>query len=221
MLLSFLISLSHSFRKMAPTARKEKNPKANTKTKKLQAKKETNETTSKKKMTEVMPVLSISVHGGEPTSAIDTTKNTALLEDVLKANGENHLFSKIMELAEHVEDDPPVIFGWQNVEIFVQAIQVAQAQAVAPGGLPMPANPLNLPAAVKVQNFKEAVLEYAQAPGALDRLDTTCLPCSQEQFGQVTFMLQRLDIEPWIQRIIAVGVPNSLPITCHGLSQIL
>lgn len=158
------------------------------------------------------PVASGSLRGEVVSSAINATKNTALLEDVLKANGEEHLFSKIMELAVHVEEYPPVIFGWQNVEIFVQAIHVAQAQAVAPGGWPMPADPLNLPAAVNVQNFKEAVLEYARAPGALDRLDTTCLSCSQEQFGQVTFMLQRLDIEPWIQRIIAVGVPNSLPI---------
>ncbi|KAE8883939.1 hypothetical protein PF006_g6508 [Phytophthora fragariae] len=145
-------------------------------------------------------------------SAIDTANNTALLEDVLKANGEEHLYDKIMQLSAHVEDEPPVIFGWQNVEVFVQAIQAAQAQAVAPGGLPLPANPLVLPGAVNVQNFKEAVLQYVRAQGAAAPLDTTCLPCSQEQFGLVAFTLHVLEVEPWIQRIIAVGVPNSLPI---------
>ncbi|KAE8966219.1 hypothetical protein PR001_g28162 [Phytophthora rubi] len=159
-------------------------------------------------MTEVEPIYSaLAVRDEEVDSAIDAAKNTALLEDVLKANGEEHLYDKIVELSAHVEDEPSVIFCWQNVEVFVQAIQAAQAQAVAPGGLPLPANPLALPGAVNVQNFKEAVLEYARAQGAAARLDTTCLPCSQGQFGQVAFMLQRLELDPWVQRIIAVGVP--------------
>ncbi|KAE9300628.1 hypothetical protein PR003_g22713 [Phytophthora rubi] len=166
-------------------------------------------------MTEVEPIYSaLAVRDEEVDSAIDAAKNTALLEDVLKANGEEHLYDKIVELSAHVEDEPSVIFCWQNVEVFVQAIQAAQAQAVAPGGLPLPANPLALPGAVNVQNFKEAVLEYGRAEGAAARLDTTCLPCSQAQFGQVMFTLHELEVEPWIQRIIAVGVPNSLPIAC-------
>ena len=160
------------------------------------------------KMTDVMPVLSSSMRGGDVSSVIDAT----LLEDVLKRNGEEHLYDEIMKLADHVEDDPPVIFGWQNVEVFVQAIQAAQAQAAAPGGLPLPANPLALPAAVNVQNFKEAVLEYVRVQGAPAPLGTTCLPCSLGQCGEVAFTLSRLDFEPWIQRIIAVGVPNLLPI---------
>ncbi|KAE8983536.1 hypothetical protein PR003_g23945 [Phytophthora rubi] len=67
------------------------------------------ETTSKKKntkMTDVAPVVPASVRGEEVHSAIDATSNTVLLEDVLKANGEEHLFSKIMELIVHEEDDP-------------------------------------------------------------------------------------------------------------------
>ena len=39
-----------------------------------------------------------------------------------------------MELSVHVEDDQPVIFSWQNVDVFVQAIQAAQAQAAAGAG---------------------------------------------------------------------------------------
>jgi hypothetical protein len=158
-------------------------------------------------MDEVAPAC-----GEEANSAIDT----ALLEDVLKANGEEHLHDAIMELSVDVEDEPPVIFGWKNVEAFVQAILAAQAQAAAPGGLPLPADPFGLPAAVNVQNFKEAVLEYARTrtPGAPPRLNITCLRCSLAQFGQVAAVLARLAFDPWIQQIVAVGGPTSLPIAC-------
>ncbi|KAI2503273.1 hypothetical protein MHU86_11210 [Fragilaria crotonensis] len=126
----------------------------------------------------VMPVVSTSVHGEEVSIAINA--NATLLKDVLKRNGEEHLFDEIMELALHVEDDPPVIFGWENVNAFVQAIQAAQAQAAAPGGLPLPPDPLGLPASgVTRENFKEAVMEYARVPEAEARLATTCLPCTQ------------------------------------------
>ncbi|OWY99986.1 hypothetical protein PHMEG_00028920 [Phytophthora megakarya] len=56
------------------------------------------------------------------------------------------------------------------------------------------------------------LLKYARIPEAPARLDTTCLPCSLAQFGHVIHRLGRLDVDPWIQRIIAVGVPNTLPI---------
>jgi hypothetical protein len=187
---------------MAPTTRnalKEK-PKAT-------ISKKSNTKTSKK-VTEGMPV-SASVRG-EVSSTTDATGT--LLEDVLKRNGEEHLLDKIMELAKWVEDDPPVIFGWESVDVFVQAIQAAQAQAAAPGGLPLPACPLALPAAVNVKNFKADVLEYARVPGVPARLGSTCLACTQAQFGNVASMLTRLDLNPWIRCIIAVGVPNSLPI---------
>ncbi len=85
---------------------------------------------------------STSVCDEEVSSAIDA--DATQLDDVLKGNGEEHLFDKIMELSIHAEDDPPMIFGWKNVEVFVQAIQLAQAQAAAPGGLPLPPCPLCL-----------------------------------------------------------------------------
>ena len=156
-------------------------------------------------MTDVVRIL-----GEEVSSNIDAI----LLEDVLKRNGEEHLYDEIRTLSDGAEDDPPVIFDWENVEVFVQAIQAAQGQAAAPGGLPLPDDPLGLPATVNVKNFKEAVLEYAQYQGAPAPLGTTCLPCSLAQFGRVMCRLGRLDFEPWIQRIIAIGVPNSLPIAC-------
>ncbi|GMF32768.1 unnamed protein product [Phytophthora fragariaefolia] len=121
-------------------------------------------------------------------------------------NGEEHLYDKIMELSVHAEYNPPFTFGWR--------FQTARAQAGAPGGAPLPADPIGLPAALTVQNFKEAVLDYARIQGALARLDTTCFPCSLAQFGQVTCILARLDVNTWIQRIIAVGGPYALPIAC-------
>ena len=163
---------------------------------------------------EAAPIRSEAVGGGEGFSAIDAGNSAACLEDVLRGNGEEYLYDQIMQLAVHVEDDPPMIFGWQNVEGFVRAIQMARAQAGVPGGVPLPADPLGLPAAVNGQTLKEAVLEYARIQGAPARLDTTCLPCSLAQSCQVGYMLQRLDLNPWTQRIIAVGVTNSLPIAC-------
>ncbi|OWZ12927.1 hypothetical protein PHMEG_00013837 [Phytophthora megakarya] len=104
-----------------------------------------------------------------------------------------------------------LIFGWQNVEAFLQAIEAARTEADA-GGEPLPDDPLNLPAVVTVQNFKEAVLEDARIPEAPVRLGTTCLLCSLAQSMQVICRLDRLDMDPWVQRIIAVGVPNALSI---------
>jgi hypothetical protein len=107
----------------------------------------------------------------------------------------------------------PVVFGWQNVGAFVDAIQEAQTQALA-SGVPLPVDPLDLPAVVNVQNFKEAVLEYTRGQGTAARLDTVCLPCSSEQLDQVKVRLNRLDGNPWIQRVIDVARPNALPIAC-------
>ncbi|KAH9124064.1 hypothetical protein AeMF1_005116 [Aphanomyces euteiches] len=126
--------------------------------------------------------------------------DTALLEDVLRANGEEHLYDKIMQLSVHAKDKPPVIFVWKNVEGFVEAIQEARAKASAPG--------------VTIQKFKEAVLEYARAGNAQAALGTTCLPCTLGQFGHVFCSLATLDLHPWTQRILAVGGPKSLPIAC-------
>jgi hypothetical protein len=167
--------------------------------------------TKSKTMTERADVSSSSMRGEE---AVDDTNTRVQLEDVLKANGEEHLLSQIMELAVHVEEDPPVIFGWQNVGAFLEAIEAAEAQAAAPGGLPLPANPLAFAGAVNEQTFKEAVLEYVLVPGAPARLGITCLPCSLAQSGQVAFMLPYLDLNPWTQRVKTMAVPNALPVVC-------
>ncbi|KAF0737658.1 hypothetical protein Ae201684P_006227 [Aphanomyces euteiches] len=82
------------------------------------------------------------------------------LEDILKTNGEEHLHHKIMQLFIHAEEEPPVIFGWINVHVFVQAIQQAQAQAAAQG-VPLPPSPFPLPVPMTVENFKQALLTCA------------------------------------------------------------
>ncbi|KAH9120311.1 hypothetical protein LEN26_011163 [Aphanomyces euteiches] len=133
------------------------------------------------------------------------------LEDILKSNGEEHLYNKIMQLFIHAEEEPPVIFGWINIHVFVQAIQEAQAQAAAQG-VPLPPSPFPLPVPMTVDNFKQALLEYARAENAAPALGTTCLPCTQVQFCHVIAFLTMLNFNPWTQRIIAVGGPNSLPI---------
>ncbi|KAI2507319.1 hypothetical protein MHU86_7155 [Fragilaria crotonensis] len=109
-------------------------------------------------MTDVIPVLSTTVRGDE----VSTTNDDILIEDVLKGNEEEYLLNAIMKLVDGAEDDPPVMFAWKNVYVFVQAIHEAQAQAAAPGGVPLPPDPLGLPAAVTEEIFKEAVLEYAR-----------------------------------------------------------
>ncbi|KAL3666988.1 hypothetical protein V7S43_007933 [Phytophthora oleae] len=142
---------------------------------------------------------------------MDATNNTALLKDVLEANGEEHLYNKIVELSVHVEAEPPVIFGWQHVEEFIRAIETARTLAAGPGGEPLPAAPLGLPEVVTVQNFKEAVLDYATVPEALGRLNTTCLPCTMAQYGNVAARLAVLDLNLWIRRVLDVAM-QSMPI---------
>ncbi|KAI2500718.1 hypothetical protein MHU86_13746 [Fragilaria crotonensis] len=89
----------------------------------------------------------------------------------------------------------------------------AQAQAAASGGMPLHADPLGLPAAgVNIQDFQKAMLEFARVSEALARRGTTCLPCSLAQCCRVCGRRRGLDLDQWIQRSIAIGFPNSLPI---------
>ncbi|KAH9109336.1 hypothetical protein AeMF1_015581 [Aphanomyces euteiches] len=63
--------------------------------------------------------------------------DTAHLEDILKANGEEYLHNTIMELPVHAEDDPD-----QQTRV------------------PLPPSPFPLPVPMTVDNFKQALLEY-------------------------------------------------------------
>ncbi|OWY97802.1 hypothetical protein PHMEG_00031578 [Phytophthora megakarya] len=131
----------------------------------------------------------------------------AQLEDILHENGEDHLYDQVMQLGH-----PPIIFEWKQVEGFIRAIETAQAQAEVSKGEPLPDDPLGLPVVVTVQKFKEAVLNYLKPQTTSSTLGTSCLVCSLPESGTVGFKMRFLDDEPWMQRIIAVGEPNMLPI---------
>ncbi|KAG7388340.1 hypothetical protein PHYPSEUDO_012718 [Phytophthora pseudosyringae] len=133
----------------------------------------------------------------------------AQLEDVLQANGDSHLRDEIMQLGH-----PPVVFAWKQVDGFIRAIETAQAQAEAPEGEQLPEDPLRLPVVVTVQKFKETVLEYLKSQSKNALLGTSCLSCSLPESVTVGYKLHALDDEPWIQRVVAVGEPNMLPIAC-------
>ncbi|KAH7482281.1 uncharacterized protein KRP23_5455 [Phytophthora ramorum] len=131
----------------------------------------------------------------------------AQLEEILKTNGDDHLYGQILELGH-----PPVIVEWQKVEGFIRAIEIAQAQADKPEGESLPTDPLGLPTVVTAQKFKEAVLDYVRPQETSSRLATSCLLCSMPEAVTVGYKLCLLNKEPWIQRIVAVGDPNMLPV---------
>ncbi|KAE8897648.1 hypothetical protein PF005_g29516 [Phytophthora fragariae] len=82
------------------------------------------------------------------------------LKDVLRNNGEEHLYDDILKLAVHVDEDPPLIFGWKFVQEFVGAINDANNQA-ADGGAAVPPCPFPIPDPVTRESFKKALLGYA------------------------------------------------------------
>ncbi|GMF18006.1 unnamed protein product [Phytophthora lilii] len=133
----------------------------------------------------------------------------AQLEEILLTNGESKLYEQIMKLGH-----PPVVLGWKQVDKFVLAIETARAQADAPGGEALPPSPLELPAVVTVQKFKEAVLDFLKPQENAARLGTSCLLCSMPESVTVGYKLRVLDEDPWIRRIVAVGEPRALPIAC-------
>jgi hypothetical protein len=93
-------------------------------------------------------------------------------------------------------------------------IQTARAQANAPEGQPLLADPLNLPVAVNVQNFKEAMIVYTRILGGASPIENTCVPYTLSQNIDVGVILRELDLDEWNCRIIAVAIPNMLPIVC-------
>ncbi|CAI5735366.1 unnamed protein product [Peronospora destructor] len=133
----------------------------------------------------------------------------AQLEDLLQANEDSHLFDQILQLGH-----PPVMLWWKRVDEFIRAIETARAKVENSAAEPLPTDPLALPSVVTVKRFKEAVLDYIKPQKHADRLGTSCLLCSLPESVTVGYKLRALDDDPWIQRIIAVGEPNMLPIAC-------
>ncbi|POM64387.1 Hypothetical protein PHPALM_20079, partial [Phytophthora palmivora] len=88
------------------------------------------------------------------------------LKDVLRCNGETHLYDDILKLAVHADDDPPIIFGWKFVHEFVEAIRAAYNQAANGGAaVPDPPQGLNIPNPFTLaqEEFKRALFTYARS----------------------------------------------------------
>ncbi|KAE9003475.1 hypothetical protein PF010_g14032 [Phytophthora fragariae] len=133
------------------------------------------------------------------------------LKDVLRGNGEEHLYDEIFKLAVHADEDPPLIFGWKFVREFVEAINNANNQA-AGGGAAVPPCPFPIPDPLTRESFKEALVGYARV-GTANPLGTTCLPCSAPEFGCAVTRLGYLNFNPWTHHIIGVGgAGNVLPV---------
>jgi hypothetical protein len=129
-----------------------------------------------------------------------------LLRNVLKKNGEEKLFRKIKNLANGAEEDPPLIFGWENIEPFLNAANTAQ------GVVPAPPPTLILRPNMNVRELKVALLSYVRVPDAAAPCGTSVLPCTIDQYGHCISMLKELEFHPWTQYIIAQGGVNILPI---------
>lgn len=100
------------------------------------------------------------------------------------------------------EDDPPLIFAWKNVHVFVQSIPqqvVVGANVAAP--------PFVLPVPLTVDGFKDALLAHVQTPGGSAPRERAVLPCTIGQVCLTCTNLSRLENDPWF---IAVAAHNPL-----------
>jgi hypothetical protein len=103
------------------------------------------------------------------------------------------------------EDDPPLIFGWDNVDAFVDSLNQE-----APSELPPPFDLPPLP--INSGQFKLALLNSIR-----DRTDfrtvpvgTTVIPCTQKQVCVTGTDAACLRFDPWFQAIAAR--PGTTPI---------
>ncbi|KAE9324274.1 hypothetical protein PF008_g17149 [Phytophthora fragariae] len=130
------------------------------------------------------------------------------LEDVLRRNGEEHLYDEILELAVYTEEYPPLIFGWKFVQQFVDAINNANNQA-AEGGAAVPPCPFRIPDPLTQESIKEVLLDYARV-GTAEPLGTTGLLWTIGEACCAVTKLVYLDHAPWTHHIIRVGGVGSV-----------
>jgi hypothetical protein len=119
------------------------------------------------------------------------------INQILDSNGDSMHITKVKDLAKS-EDDPPLIFGWENVDAFVHSLNLeAPANLVPPFQLPAP--PIN------PGDFKLALLNSLRDQN--DRrtipVGTSVIPCSQSQFGRTVGKAASLRFNPWFQAIAA------------------
>jgi hypothetical protein len=110
----------------------------------------------------------------------------------------------VKELAKS-DDDPPLIFGWENVDAFVSSLnQEAPANFPAPFLLP------DLP--INSGQFKLALLTNLrdQNDPRSRPVGTSVIPCTQSQCSRAVGKAADLRFNPWFQAIAAR--PGTTPI---------
>ena len=118
------------------------------------------------------------------------------IDQILNRNGDGMHITEVKKLAKS-EDDPPLIFGWENVETFVNSLNQQP-----PVDLP----PFNLPALpISTRQFKLTLLNFIR-----DRNDqrttpvgTSVIPCTQSQCCRAASAAGTLRYNPWFQAIAA------------------
>lgn len=129
--------------------------------------------------------------------------NEANIALILHRNGDRIHIAEVEKLAKS-EDDPPLIFGWENVDAFVNSLNQEP---------PVDAPPFVLPALpISTEQFKLTLLNEVR-----DRNDqsttpvgTSVIPCTQSQYGRAVGVASALRFEPWFQTIAAR--PGTTPI---------
>jgi hypothetical protein len=79
-----------------------------------------------------------------------------LLNEVLKKNGDEHLYNQIMDLTNKIAggEHPPIIFVWKNLEDFVRVVNAAHDSVPVP-----PPSSLILTPNMTVCDFKTRIIE--------------------------------------------------------------
>jgi len=130
-------------------------------------------------------------------------KDIETLEDVLQRNGDSALLDEILKMAQN-EETPPLIFGWVNIEPFVQ--QVTAAPPVSADGAAIPC-PFVLPAPLTVDAFKRALLNHVRLPDtATIPRGTSVLPGNQRQYIAAISNASILNADPWFLAVAGSGV---------------
>lgn len=127
-----------------------------------------------------------------------------LLKDVLRCNGDEHLYCPIWRLSETSVSQPTVVFFWKKVEAFVQAIRTAAPTAIEPP-------PFHLPALLTAQGLKAAILSHVKADGTTP-LGTTAVLCLKKEDDHCVAKLAALAQDPWIQSIVKHQEAQLLPL---------
>jgi hypothetical protein len=134
--------------------------------------------------------------------------------------GDKKIVKQIIKLAKNGEEDPPIIFAWND-----DGVQEFVNKAVgygATGGLIMPPNQSNggahlvgQAAGAALRAFKTELLEFVRAqviPAPAVVGDTACLACTNLQFGQVTMHLGLMVHHPWLNAVLGHGAPLTYPL---------